>query len=531
MSVSEPQHTSGSPSASRRRWILFAAAAVGLGIGQFLGHVPASPTAIVITLGAVAAALVILPTILRRWEGPWIPYALAGVEVAIAVAVVVLHGPGGVAPLFFFVLVAPAVRGEAPNALLLAAVAGAAFVGAGLVHHWAYASTDNVALADVALGGMLIAALGAVLGTGTARLHSRARRVRDAMERALAGDLGVRLDGYGSGDLGRVEAATDRMIARLERTTQELRADVDALIALARECVAIAARSLASGQQAAHHTATLARDLAEQQHLAERSRAGGVLAAEMATKLTSSVETLRTNTQRLLSTADSGRGHVSRAGETLVTVGEEVRTTAASVHELSRLSDRVGASVQAIGKIARQTRLLALNAAIEAARAEEHGEGFASVAEEVRALATQAARSARDVAELVTEVREGIATVEVAMVGGEERVRDVGVVAGEARRSLDDVHQNASEAAGTVANAESQARDQVRHLEALTGALGEVWDVSDRVTGEAARAADAAAHQLDEVRHLQALSTEIAAAANRLDAALGRFMDGGTPPE
>src|SRR2546426_6481398 len=72
------------------------------------------------------------------------------------------------------------------------------------------------------------------------------------------------------------------------------------------------------------------------------------------------------------------------------------------------MSERIGVFAQTIARIARQTHLLALNAAIEAARAEEHGEGFAVVADEVRALAGEAGRSAREVAELVSELRAGI---------------------------------------------------------------------------------------------------------------------------
>src|SRR5207249_10510238 len=98
---------------------------------------------------------------------------------------------------------------------------------------------------------------------------------------------------------------------------------------------------------------------------------------------------------RLVAAAQRGRERVARAGQTLRAVGDEVRATASTVAGLSGMSERIGGFAQTIARIARQTHLLALNAAIEAARAEEHGEGFAGVADGARSLAAGAGGSGR----------------------------------------------------------------------------------------------------------------------------------------
>jgi methyl-accepting chemotaxis protein len=85
--------------------------------------------------------------------------------------------------------------------------------------------------------------------------------------------------------------------------------------------------------------------------------------------------------------------------------------SAKMIGELERLSDEIGKIVHAVARIADQTNLLALNAAIEAARAGEHGKGFAVVADEVRNLAEISEKSARGIQEVVSEIQNQVKVV------------------------------------------------------------------------------------------------------------------------
>jgi len=83
------------------------------------------------------------------------------------------------------------------------------------------------------------------------------------------------------------------------------------------------------------------------------------------------------------------------------------------IAELERQSEEIGKIVHAVARIADQTNLLALNAAIEAARAGEHGKGFAVVADEVRNLAEMSEKSARGIQEVVNEIQGQVKIVAV----------------------------------------------------------------------------------------------------------------------
>ncbi|GLY04728.1 MULTISPECIES: methyl-accepting chemotaxis protein [Actinoplanes] len=208
------------------------------------------------------------------------------------------------------------------------------------------------------------------------------------------------------------------------------------------------ARSVAKQQQAAERIATATAEISAQN--AQASEASRQLSESMQ-QIAAGAEESSGATQQSLAAMNQIEERVNRQQQTTRQVAEvcqvlqnslnEARiginnlltnvdsasarqsASVSTISELEKQADEIGEIVKTVAHIADQTNLLALNAAIEAARARQHGKGFAVVADEVRTLAETSERSARQIRDLIDEVRNSVTDIAGAVQASAEAAR------------------------------------------------------------------------------------------------------------
>lgn len=181
-------------------------------------------------------------------------------------------------------------------------------------------------------------------------------------------------------------------------------------------------------------------------------------------------------TERITS---DGAENIKTASEQMDSIYESTKLTTELIHKLSKQSEEIENITKVITDITEQTNLLALNAAIEAARAGEHGKGFAVVADEVRKLAEESNRSAGQIVALTTEIQQDTKNVEKAVEQSLSNVQQ-GV----------DIIDNAGVSFNQIATAITNMKEQIEDVSAVTQQISAAAEEVAASVSEISRSAE-----------------------------------------
>lgn len=173
----------------------------------------------------------------------------------------------------------------------------------------------------------------------------------------------------------------------------------------------------------------------------------------------------------------------------MATLNNTIHTTTTTVDDLQASLENVNRLLSSIEAIADQTNLLALNAAIEAARAGEHGKGFAVVADEVKKLAEQSGKTANEITVVTKQLLEKSSIAQASSHEGKKAVGSSTELLKEIATTFDDIKMSFTDIQhklSTNLNTVMTTNDTFNQMEAQMGSLAEISEKTAAVTEEIA---------------------------------------------
>jgi methyl-accepting chemotaxis protein len=341
----------------------------------------------------------------------------------------------------------------------------------------------------VALAASFICLMIVLRVTVTQKLNDFVAKVTDLARGE--GDLRKKITVSSNDEFGQLADEINTLVEKIRQIISK--------IAQTSEQVSSAAASLQSN---AEHSATGAEEVASQ---ASAVATAGEEMSATSGDIAQNCQMAAEGAQRASRAASDGAAIVERTVAVMGQIAAKVEESARTIESLGARSDQIGTIIGTIEDIADQTNLLALNAAIEAARAGEHGRGFAVVADEVRALAERTTRATKEIGAMIKTIQKETKGAVTAMAEGVQQVETGTQEAAKSGLALQNILSQVSDVAMQINQIATAAEEQTATTSEISGNMLQITEVVQTTSRGAHESATAAVQLNGNAEELQRL--------------------------
>lgn len=255
------------------------------------------------------------------------------------------------------------------------------------------------------------------------------------------------------------------------------------------------------------------------QEVAARSKSSTIQLQETAVALeevTTAINTLADTSSSISEASTSitkqaseGNAYVEKTVMQINSINQKVLESNEVLSLLDMSSNKIGEITDVINEIANQTNLLALNAAIEAARAGEHGKGFAVVADEVRRLAEQSQSSSQQIYELIRDIQANMSRSTQAMSSVKVEVQEGLSIVAQTETSFKGIVENMSRVRETITDMAATVEELSASAEEVSASVNTVSSLAEDAATHTQAVAANTEQQLAAIEDISASSTTL----------------------
>jgi methyl-accepting chemotaxis protein len=244
-------------------------------------------------------------------------------------------------------------------------------------------------------------------------------------------------------------------------------------------------------------------------------------------EMSASIVQVASNAERVRSESNitdqqvrEGRNEVLALSKGMGSISDTVADVVSEMQSLDHASRQIGEILGLIEEIADQTNLLALNAAIEAARAGEHGRGFAVVADEVRKLAENSASSTKQIGTLVADIQRRTSAVLERTARANNLVQNNAESARNVTQMIEAISTRVTEVAELVSEISIATTEQARASEELAKASEQMGAMTHEAAATMREQAVTSNQILENVSEIEQRTAQVARASTEQQSAI-----------